>query len=659
MAGEVSQPYACTARAIAVVFATRIFTAQPQAKTMTKPVLSALILLFSTSMFAQCDDGQTEVIFQIFTDNWGYEQYWEVVPTGQDCGGETLLSGGNGVDVGCDGDGLEGSTDTAMDSNINFFTEALCLTTGELFDFIFVDDYGDGGITVVVYFDGSLAATYYGDGFGNVWTFEAGVSNLPSYDSPCNAESVEVDGTGVVMNNEEAIAAIGEISPPGVGCGVAGGWCEGSVAHSVWATFVAPDGGAVEVSTCNALTTFDTQLAVYAYGDCLDQDTYSIVASNDDIAGGCDGGAFYASSCLATCLTPGESYLVQIDGWFGSVGDVEVTVASVLETPEQEVFANVNNVNCAPDKGEDAYGSIVSWMGGAGANFDVSWTGPNAYTSNDAFIYELAPGEYTGTWNAGCGSEDITETFTITVASPYSISSSFVPPSCALSTDGSISYEISGATPPYAIEVTGEEFLSNEFETLDLPVGAYTVLVTDAFGCEFTQDVTLIEANDFEFSLGDDFEICQDEEALIYGPGGYFYEWNTGAIDQFLQLNGEDLGPGTYPYILTAYNNEGCTHSDAIIITVWSCTNGVEEWFGPEVQLYPNPSQGVFTIEGLPRQKDGVLTLLDQTGRRVHHEVVPSMEGAAFEVVVDLPSGVYLFTYEEDGNKLQTRIIIE
>jgi hypothetical protein len=262
--------------------------------------------------------------------------------------------------------------------------------------------------------------------------------------------------------------------------------------------------------------------------------------------------------------------------------------------------------------------------------------------------------------SSACSDVTFEETVTVTVAEPYAIDIDVTVPECPLSTDGSVVLDINGATPPYNISLTGEEeFESNEFETLNLGEGAYSLTITDAFGCEFTQDLNLVASNDFNFSLGNDFEICMDQDTLIYGPGGYFYEWNTGAIDQFLYLDGMELGAGTYPFILTAYNAEGCTFTDAIIVTVWTCADGVEEWFGPEVQLYPNPSQGTFTLEGLPRLHNGHLSLLDQTGRMVHDEIVPLNPGAAYEVNVDLPSGMYHFRYEEDGKRLETRLVIE
>ena len=45
----------------------------------------ALISGISLSQ-AQCPGGQVEVYIDIQTDNWGYEVYWELVPTGNGCG---------------------------------------------------------------------------------------------------------------------------------------------------------------------------------------------------------------------------------------------------------------------------------------------------------------------------------------------------------------------------------------------------------------------------------------------------------------------------------------------------------------------------------------------------------------------------------------------
>lgn len=597
-----------------------------------------LAVMWAITGFSQCADGEVEVSLQFYTDAWGYEVYWELLPTGVACGEGAIATGGNGVDVGCDGDGIEGSEDTAYDNGAVILVEDICLTEGELYDLVFVDDYGDGGLIIEVFFDGQLAALYSGTGFGNTWTFEAGLIDLPAFDSPCGASEVFVDGDILELNNEEAIASVAEVSPGGGNCQVYGIWCEGGVTNSVWATFTAPESGSVIISTCNDSTTFDSQLAVWTYEDCIDQSTFSLVSSNDDIAGGCGSGAFYASECYASCLEAGETYLIQVDGWNGATGDVGITVTSY--DGETSVQAAVGNILCAPEKGEDATGSIQPYVVGWGADFTTTWTGPNDFTSEENSIFGLDAGTYSATFDNGCG-EELTAEYEITISEPYNVGVTLTQPSCLLSTDGAILVDVGGATPPYEITITSEEGEFVGSEITDLPVGEYTVVVTDDFGCEYVNDVTLIEENALEFSLGEDFTICNDEDSLLYGPPGYLYEWNDGSINQFNVVNGAELGPGTFAFILNAYNAEGCEFTDAIIVTVWDCVNSIEELEAATLALYPNPSEGSMQLNGLPVGWTGSFRISDYSGRVVYEEQLSQHSGQEFEFDLDLPQGMY------------------
>ncbi|HKL04083.1 MAG TPA: hypothetical protein VJ911_10415, partial [Cryomorphaceae bacterium] len=105
---------------------------------------------------------------------------------------------------------------------------------------------------------------------------------LPGFtatDEPCDALLVNTVGESVTINNAGATAAEGEVAPPDGGCSTFFSWCDGDgevadVTNSIWFTFVAPASGAVEVSTCNPGTNFDTQVAVWQATDCADFETY-------------------------------------------------------------------------------------------------------------------------------------------------------------------------------------------------------------------------------------------------------------------------------------------------------------------------------------------------------------------------------------------------
>lgn len=162
---------------------------------------------------------------------------------------------------------------------------------------------------------------------------------LPEFtatDEPCNALLVNTTGESVTINNSGATAADGEVAPPNGGCSTFSSWCDGAegaetaeVTNSIWFSFVAPASGAVEVSTCNPGTNFDTQVAVWQAGDCADFETYTFIGANDDYdvdGPECSAESDFASRLTACGLIEGEEYLIQVDGYAGETGDIELAV---------------------------------------------------------------------------------------------------------------------------------------------------------------------------------------------------------------------------------------------------------------------------------------------------------------------------------------------
>ncbi|MBL4861982.1 MAG: T9SS type A sorting domain-containing protein [Crocinitomicaceae bacterium] len=115
-----------------------------------KSVLTLLIFLgFASYASAQCAVGEVEVFIDVTTDDWGYENYWELAPTGSACGSvATIFAGGNATVVGCAGGGAVAAQNTdpgVYGDNITITEGGFCLTVGVSYDLITVDDYGDGG----------------------------------------------------------------------------------------------------------------------------------------------------------------------------------------------------------------------------------------------------------------------------------------------------------------------------------------------------------------------------------------------------------------------------------------------------------------------------------------------------------------------------------
>lgn len=151
---------------------------QLRMKKIYKFAFAAVALMGASSANAQCPGGQVNVTVDVATDNWGYECFWDVTPTGNGCGTGSLFTFGNPT-VGCAGGGAQVAvgTDPGAYANNSTITETLgCLTIGDCFDINYVDDWGDGGATFTVYFDGIADQTFTGAGAGGVFNFCASLA---------------------------------------------------------------------------------------------------------------------------------------------------------------------------------------------------------------------------------------------------------------------------------------------------------------------------------------------------------------------------------------------------------------------------------------------------------------------------------------------------
>lgn len=140
---------------------------------MKKITLLCVQLLFAVLINAQCPLGQSEITIDVATDAYGYEIYWQLVPSGNSCGTGTIFSGGNAL-VGCSGGSLQTQNPGGYANNTTITEGPWCLTDGASYDIIFVDDWGDAGATFSVSIGGFPVYVFSGGtgaGVGSVYTF--------------------------------------------------------------------------------------------------------------------------------------------------------------------------------------------------------------------------------------------------------------------------------------------------------------------------------------------------------------------------------------------------------------------------------------------------------------------------------------------------------
>jgi len=302
-------------------------------------------------------------------------------------------------------------------------------------------------------------------------------------------------------------------------------------------------------------------------------DVFGIVGNLSSDWTGPDG--FSSTDANISGLQAG-TYCVTVTDDLGCEGDTCIT----LTEPEPlQALLTGQNVSCSGLTD----GAVSAQILGGVPIYNITWTGPNGFTSNGSEISGLETGTYCAnvTDFNGCNTQtciDITEPnpINIDLTSPEISGVNIL---CFGDNTGSIDAETTGGTEPYTFSWTGPNgYSSSDEDIANLFVGEYCLTITDVNNCEVTTCITLTEGPEliftfdlFEYSNG--FNIsCNGEcdgslEASFVGggPPPYTNEWEgpDGFSSSDLVLS--DLCAGTYNLSVT--DGDGCTQSASVTLT--------------------------------------------------------------------------------------------
>lgn len=171
----------------------------------------------------------------------------------------------------------------------------------------------------------------------------------------------------------------------------------------------------------------------------------------------------------------------------------------------------------------------------------------------------------------------------------------------------------------------------------------YTVTGTDVNGCQDSDAVTVTVNALPVVSLGEDTTVCANNLPLALNTGAGFssYLWNTGATTS--SINVTQSGS----YSVTVTNNNGCSGTDLIIVTVDPCLGIAEQ--SVSMTLFPNPTTGK--------------VILSTTSEETVHVVVTTLNGQTVletsEKEIDLngmAAGTYLIRVEQGDSRQLFRV---
>jgi hypothetical protein len=181
--------------------------------------------------------------------------------------------------------------------------------------------------------------------------------------------------------------------------------------------------------------------------------------------------------------------------------------------------------------------------------------------------------------------------------------------------------------------------------------GTFDLVGTDVNGCTNTDNVSVVVNTVPSISLGADTTICTYNAPLDLSVAGTYasYSWNTGASTASIEVN----QTGSYALTVTAAN--GCTDSDAILVILDPCL-GVEDLTNI-INVYPNPTSGIVTMNFGKEISNGTVELIDAQGRVV---LMNQVNGENHTLdISSFATGIYTVVLIDDKVAQQVRIIKE
>jgi hypothetical protein len=258
-------------------------------------------------------------------------------------------------------------------------------------------------------------------------------------------------------------------------------------------------------------------------------------------------------------LIAGEYTVTITDNQTGCRQIADIIITDPL--PIEIDVINITNLNCF---GQNTGSATIQVSGGTGG-YVFEWNDPDLQVGSTA--QGLSGGVFTVTVT---DSNDCISSIDITIEEPDELIielAAIDSPLCADQENGAATIVVSGGTGPYTY-LWNDQTMQNSDNANNLSAGDYTVVVTDANGCESILTVNIPATPPI---IGDILEISDPScagfmdgsihVAASGGTGDLNYLWDNGSITSLLS----DLEAGVYS--LSVSDANGCLYQTSFTLT--------------------------------------------------------------------------------------------
>jgi gliding motility-associated-like protein len=421
-------------------------------------------------------------------------------------------------------------------------------------------------------------------------------------------EAIEVQLTATneqcFENNDGAITAIAS----GGSGGYVYTWSDGTIGDNPSPSGLAPMEYTVTVTDINSCTAEASIIIEPATIMVLSSTPSHVVCGGDSngaidlqVSGGVEPYTYQWDNSETTediSDLSGGTYVVEV---IDANNCTQSTTITVDEPTTIEVTFTVENVLCF----QGTNGAVAINASGGEGTLSFDWQGPDSFTSNDEDLQDVMAGDYTlvVSDDNGCSTS-----LMVNIIEPATGMTGAVEPIdmiCFGGDNGTATVVPNGGTEPYIYE------WSNGATTAtvnNLVAGTYSVTVTDAGDCSFTDEAIVESLPELSANLAQTASSCHsgnDGSATIssiqYGnttadPADFTFEWSTTPIQNNITANNLTGGE---TYRVTMTDNLGCQAVQTISIehptAVELSTNNIQDvncYEGSDGQITVSASGG-------------------------------------------------------------------
>lgn len=312
----------------------------------------------------------------------------------------------------------------------------------------------------------------------------------------------------------------------------------------------------------------------------------------------------------------------------------------IISDPVNPIQIGNTLINGAACFGEASGSVAVLAFGGTGV-FEYSSDNGQTY-QNDNFMTGLAAGFYTVKVrdSNGCMASIEVE---VTQPQPLSVQVAGQQNlNCDNGINGAVTLSADGGTPTYVYAINNGTFQTSNIFSL-LAAGTYSLEVNDINGCSAFTTATIFAEGGVPVPSFSQLVSGTAVQFINTSTNGISYLWDFGDGNTSTDISPIHLYAehGIYTVTLTVTNECGDVQFSQLVSTI---NIGIDDLAGVKLNVYPNPSNGIFNLEIDGAGTTTAISVSDLTGREVYSTQAQPMLNRLNINLSELAKGSYLIT---------------